>query len=387
MRAGGAERAARLRDSLVPDGVRLLVGRPEAPLDRDHATLRRARYDWLRRAASRVGATRIATGHQRDDHAETILFRILRGTGNRGLAGIPARRGSIVRPLLGFGRSELATWLTTRGIEPLDDPSNRDRRYARSRLRHGLLPALEAEPGGGVSDLLVAIGDAARRVEETTVPVAERVLASFEAGAPDAWPAELRAEALRLAARRHGVRLTESAARTAATKMLELTSGHGLDLGGGLRLERTFDSWRACRARPAGGSAPDEPLPIESPGRGEGRLRLDGRTYRVRWHAGGEPLSGRTSVALYVPADHYPLSIRGWSAGDRIALPGGSRKLGRLMSAERVPARERSAVPIVTDREGRILALLREGLTHRIDRDARSRQANLVLEVENVEDS
>lgn len=364
-----------------------MVGRPDRPLDRDHATLRRARYDWLRSAASRVGAGRIATGHQRDDHAETILFRILRGTGNRGLAGIPARRGRIVRPLLGFRRLELDAWLTERSIEPLDDPSNRDARYARSRLRHRLLPALEAELGGGVDDSLVAIGRAAGGVRGALRPVAVRVLASFETGTPDAWPAELRAEALRLAARRRGVRLTGSAARVAAIDMLELTSGQGLDLGGGLRLERTFDSWSVRRPpEPTAREMADEPLVIEASTSGEGRVRLDGRGHRVRWRDGTQDRRGRTSVALYVPPDHFPLSIRGWSSGDRIHLPGGSRKLGRLMSEARVPARERRTVPVVTDRRGRVLCLLRDELTHRIDREARSRQANFVIEVENVED-
>lgn len=386
VRPGGPERVARLRERLVPDGVRLLVGRPERSLDRDHATLRAARYGWLRSAASRIGADRIVTGHQRDDHAETILFRILRGTGNRGLAGIPVRRGKIVRPLLGFTRLELETWLAERGIDPLDDPSNRDPRYARSRLRHRLLPALEAELGGGVSASLVAIGRVAGRVEDALRQVAERVLASLEAGSPDAWPAELRAEALRLAARRRGVRLTESAARTAAVDMLGLTSGHGLDLGGGLRLERTFDRWSVRAADARAPAAPDRPLVIEAPASGEGRLRVGGHHYRVQWREGTGTEQGCASVALYVPADHYPLSIRAWSPGDRIRLPGGSRKLGRLMSEARVPARERPTVPIVTDVRGRILCLLREELTHRIDRDARERQANFVLEVENVQD-
>ena len=370
----------------MPKGLRLLVGRPDRPLERDHATLRRARYDWLRSAAAEVDARRIATGHQRDDQAETILFRILRGTGNRGLGGIPARRGMIVRPLLPFARHELAGWLAALDADPLDDPSNRDTRYARTRIRHELLPMLDAASGGGATEALLAASRAAKQVEEALRPVAKRVLNDFERGAPGAWPAELRAEALRLGARRRGVRLAGSAARTAAREMLTLTSGHGLDLGGGLRLERTFDRWEIRRADERESEAPDESLRIEGPGPGEGPLRLGGRRYRVRW--GGEADTGprRTSVALHVPEDHYPLSIRGWRAGDRIALPGGSRKLGRLMSAARVPARERPTVPILTDRDGRVLCLLREELCHRIDRDARERQANLVVEVENVED-
>lgn len=379
IRPGGPERVARLRARLAPLGVPLATGEPERKLGRAHAELRRARYDWLRQEADGLSAERIATAHQRDDQVETVLFRILRGTGNRGLEGIPARRGRLVRPLLGFGRDELARWLDEQDAEPFDDPSNRDRRYARSRLRHDLLPALENAVGADVRESLLAIGEAAAEVRRTTERVAARALDAMADGSAPDWPAELRAEALRLAGRRAGVRLRGAAVRHASRELPGLVSGHGLDLGGGLRLERTFEAWRVRRAVTEETAV--EPLVIEAAEAGVGSFGPSGHRCRVRWGPVRSAGSGGTRVALRVQADHFPLVIRSWSAGDRIRLPGGGRKLGRLMSEARIPRNERRRVPVVVDRCGRILGVLRRELSHRIDRDAATNE-NFGIEVE-----
>jgi len=105
---------------------------------------RQARYRFLEElAAVRGPATLIATAHTADDAAETILLRLARGSGLRGLRGIPARRGRIVRPLLAVRRATLRTALDSAGIPYLVDPSNEDTRHARNRVRRDVLPALE----------------------------------------------------------------------------------------------------------------------------------------------------------------------------------------------------------------------------------------------------
>jgi len=86
---------------------------------------------------------RVATGHTRSDQAETVLYRILRGSGLTGLSGIlPATNENVVRPLLQIDRSEIETWLRDHGIAWREDETNRDRTYARNRLRHEILPLL-----------------------------------------------------------------------------------------------------------------------------------------------------------------------------------------------------------------------------------------------------
>ena len=86
---------------------------------------------------------RVATGHTRSDQAETVLYRILRGSGLAGLSGIlPVTREGLVRPLLEIDRSEIEAWLREHGIAWREDETNRDRTYARNRLRHEILPLL-----------------------------------------------------------------------------------------------------------------------------------------------------------------------------------------------------------------------------------------------------
>lgn len=105
------------------------------------------RYQFLEKIAEEVKTNRIATGHHADDNAETVLFHILRGTGLRGLGGIPVTRndGKIIRPLLFARRSEIETYATTAGIEFHNDSSNASEYYTRNLLRNKIIPYLKQE--------------------------------------------------------------------------------------------------------------------------------------------------------------------------------------------------------------------------------------------------
>jgi tRNA(Ile)-lysidine synthase len=120
--------------------------------DEDH--LRNCRYRLLEQVRIEANAEWIATAHTRDDQTETIIFRLLRGAGLGGLAGIPSRRGHIVRPILGAGREELEGFLRDRAVTWVEDPSNRDQRYARNRIRHEIIPAIKKAFGSGGLDHL-----------------------------------------------------------------------------------------------------------------------------------------------------------------------------------------------------------------------------------------
>ena len=109
---------------------------------------RRARYTFLHRTASDIEAKRIAVGHTRDDQAETFLLKLVRGAGLAGLGGIYPRRGALVRPLLDVSRADLREYLTTRGECWVDDESNADLDNPRNRIRHRVIPELEAAYGG-----------------------------------------------------------------------------------------------------------------------------------------------------------------------------------------------------------------------------------------------
>jgi tRNA(Ile)-lysidine synthase len=106
---------------------------------------RQVRYAFLRSTATQLEADRIAVGHTADDQAETLLFRLLRGSGLRGLSGMPPVRGAIVRPLIRASRAEILSYAWTHQVRFRDDPSNAQRRYTRNRIRLDLLPALQAQ--------------------------------------------------------------------------------------------------------------------------------------------------------------------------------------------------------------------------------------------------
>lgn len=106
-------------------------------------TGRSLRYEFLERAAAEAGASKIATGHHRDDQAETVLMRLLTSATPWSLRAMAEREGRLARPLLRVWRQATLDYCAALGLEPVDDPSNRDPRFLRSRVRHELLPALE----------------------------------------------------------------------------------------------------------------------------------------------------------------------------------------------------------------------------------------------------
>ncbi|UCC49059.1 MAG: tRNA lysidine(34) synthetase TilS, partial [Gemmatimonadota bacterium] len=125
-------------------GVPCRVGRARR-VPRSESEARDLRYEFLHRARLEFQAECLATAHQADDQAETVLFRLLRGSGLAGLGGIPLRRSpNIVRPLLPFWRAEIEAYAAARGLAHRSDPTNLDISIARNRIRHQLIPAIEA---------------------------------------------------------------------------------------------------------------------------------------------------------------------------------------------------------------------------------------------------
>ena len=132
---------------------------------RDERRLRDARYAELQKLVAVRGAAFLLTGHTRDDQIETVLHRLVRGAGRHGLAGIPERRENVLRPLLGFGRTELRDFLRSQCVGWREDASNEDLRYVRNRLRRRIIPMIEAELGPGALDHLPALAAAWREEE------------------------------------------------------------------------------------------------------------------------------------------------------------------------------------------------------------------------------
>ncbi len=126
------------------------------------AAARAARYGFLERTAGRLGARFVATAHTADDQAETILHRIVRGTGVRGLSGMvrtrPLGHATLIRPLLAIRRRDVHAYLDQLGQPYRHDPSNADLRFTRNRIRHETMPQLRRQFNRGVTDALLRLG-------------------------------------------------------------------------------------------------------------------------------------------------------------------------------------------------------------------------------------
>ena len=146
---------------------------------------RTARYRWLAETARQFGAAWVATGHTADDQAETILHHFLRGTGIRGLGGMPAVRElepgiALVRPLLGLRRSDVFGYLAERSLTPCHDATNNDTDRTRSRLRHETIPALSAEYNPALVEVVGRLGEQCRELQSLVDSLAGDLLTRAE---------------------------------------------------------------------------------------------------------------------------------------------------------------------------------------------------------------
>lgn len=149
------------------------------------STGRQLRYDWLTAVARDTRARWVATGHTADDQAETVLHRLLRGAGLKGLRGIAGRRElasgvELVRPLLDVRRAEVMEYLQAIGQPWCEDRSNLDLRFTRNRIRHELLPLLAREYNPAIASVLARLAEQAGEVYREEESAAAVLLAEAE---------------------------------------------------------------------------------------------------------------------------------------------------------------------------------------------------------------
>jgi len=357
---------------------------------------RKLRYQFLFELANTVRADRIATGHTRDDQVETVLMRILRGTGTRGLAGIPMQRGKLIRPLLGLAHLQLVNYCRENHIAFVEDPLNRDKRYTRNWLRYELLPSIRKYyPSVGENLLRLSRNatDTLRRVRNTTRPLIEHGLKDeFAAGpgeeprdsAPEAWTldltdiSDLDQDAKYVL---FGDLLTEHLghdpdySRVHFEKLARLSgrsanSGEQLSIPG-FNVRREYDTLVFF----AGGhpESPDveDPVSAELPVPGD----IDIGDYRVGCSI-VEIEAGKSSIkqdffatapepaksgSIQTPGVAYfalaevepPLLIRTPRSGDRMRPFGmkGSKKLSDIFTDKKIPLRRRDKTLVITDQK------------------------------------
>ena len=273
--------------------VTVTVAGPGGP----EAAARAARYRALDDCRRADGAAAVLLGHTRDDQAETVLLGLARGSGSRSLAGMAVRSGPYRRPFLAIGRDRTAAACAALGLEPWQDPHNSDSRFARARVRHQALPALEAALGPGVTEALARtagqLRDDADALDELAFNAAERLADGGRAMSADdlaALPAAVRTRVLRRAAVAAGCPPGSLTARHVASLGELLTGWRGqrwVDLPGGVRGVRQCGKLRFD----SGGRTPSMP-----PGTQEG---VDGRERH-----GSRPQGGADRPGAAAGADH-----------------------------------------------------------------------------------
>lgn len=401
MRDGSAADARWLQGLAASWGVPLEVGVPERP-PADQEEAREARYDFLARVRERHGARWILTAHHRDDQAETVLHRVLRGTGPTGLRGIRATAplpayGStsaavpgaspsavLLRPLLPFWRRELEAYADAVRLRHRDDPTNRLSRYARNVIRRELLPRAEEAVAPGVRESLARLAELAeeeaaawedvlRRREEALVLDRARDGVRVHRDRFLEEPIFVQRRLLRRWMAEYGVRPDRAATEDAQRFASAAASGRRMHLPRGLELRRDFgelrvgriddddDPTRAAQGGAAVGEAVERDLAVASPEKGGGTVRVGGRGYRVHWGPPGrlpEPRAadGGGWVLRIRPSEfRFPLRFRGWRPGDRIRLAGGRKTLAKAFGERRLPRPERGRVPVLVEDRGDVL--------------------------------
>jgi tRNA(Ile)-lysidine synthase len=353
------------------DFVEDLAARLDLPCDRKiwqatraghfEADARRARYAWFREVAQARGASLVAVGHTRDDQAETILHRVVRGTGLRGLAGIPARRPlapgvELIRPLLDVNRWEIRTYLAEIGQEFREDPTNTDIRQTRARIRHDLLPQLAQNYNPDTAGALIRLGEQAREasriVERLAWKIFRKVLIEKDLNQVILDRQRLtrydpfdRAEVLRLAWR--GQAWPEAAMD--ATRWRRLAEFVGREegriaIGAGVEAVASIDRLVLQKSQASYPAPQAVPLPIP------------GSAVWENWvvEAVLEPDADRQEI---VDLDRVvpPLEVSGVREGDRfepLGMAGKHQSLGEFFRGQGVARFERSRVPLVCDASG-----------------------------------
>jgi tRNA(Ile)-lysidine synthase len=321
---------------------------------------RTARYRFFRDTLDKAGAKAVATAHTADDQAETVLLKLLRGAGPRGLSGISARAVILgvpmVRPFLSFSRAEVLAYLKSIGQTWREDRTNQDWHPLRNRIRHALLPDLEKHFNPRIRASLARTAAILRDEEDWLQPMVQKALArTVREGCLDVT--RLRRLPVPLARRviRDWLLKGGLAEEYLTFELVDRIEGLGdrsngtiqLDAGGGMQVLGEYGVWRMAL------SAPEN--------RPEAVLAVPGVTLLPDWgirvtvsrttgyEKKTDPGVGKMPCRAYMSASKigpYALKIRAWKPGDRLVVPAGTKKLQDLFSDAKVPRLSRVAIPV-----------------------------------------
>lgn len=307
---------------------------------------RALRYGFLRRAAP----GKIATAHNADDNAETVLLHLLRGTGPRGLGGIPPQREKIVRPLLTCTRAEIEALLARQGLPHVEDSTNASDDCLRNRLRHRVLPLLREE-NPRLTDALSRTAALAREEDEFLSRLASQ--AAEECRTPAGYSCA-RLLALDPVLRRRvllgmlwdlGLENPSAVYVEGLQTLLQAGASARWNLPGGLVAARAYD---LLTVGAAASLPPLESRTLQIPGQ---TILPDGLGSILCTVTKNSYFSKKKLTTFALRCDMITgreIRVRGRRSEDRLTLSGGSKRVKALMIDRKLPARLRAAVPVLT---------------------------------------
>lgn len=348
---------------------------------------RSCRFAFFERLCFKTGIRKVALAHHADDNAETVLHRIVRGTGLRGLSGIrvkrPLRPGSelrVIRPLLEVRRADIEAYLADQGLAYREDISNLSPGYTRNRIRHELLPLLREKFNPQVSEALIRLAGQARGVNAYLAETGERMLDSLVIEHDDRQltlhcppllrkPRVIQTQLIRKAILRMGFpegELSYAHLNAVADLAAGKEGTKSLDLPAGLRISRRYSRLVLERAgqRITGSAAHEVRVATEGqtllPEHGftiDAQL-ISADTETINAHLGRHASREQACYEEWLDADavHPPLIARSRRPGDRF-FPlglGGMKKLSDFLIDEKVEAAQRERVVVLCDQLGPI---------------------------------
>ena len=335
---------------------------------------RKLRYEKLRQIAADVGGAWIATGHHRDDQAETLLLNLLRGSGSRGLGAMRPRRGDVIRPLLCLNRSEILQYCHEALLQPRHDASNDETDFCRNRLRHELIPFLQREFNPSLTDVLCRTADVLADEQQFVREYVEENLASWSVRTDRGYRLDgLNFSGLAVALQRECLRNLLEKIRGDNRRIeyvhieqiralfLQEHGSRRLDLPGNCQARK---SYQELYLETIANSVPafaeqmvslDWSRPLDCPG--ETAVPELGIVLRCTLHAGSwapMPTLGPTRAVFDRDSLQGALLLRRRRPGDCIQPLGapGSRKLKKVMIDLKLPLAQRDSVPRLYDDAG-----------------------------------
>lgn len=282
---------------------------------------------------------KIATAHTADDNAETVLMRLVRGTGLKGLGGISPVRDKLIRPMLLVTRQQVMEFLDEYHLSFVEDSSNETDAFLRNRLRHHAIPLLKQE-NPRLSENLSAMAMRLRQDEESLSQIPDLTDGLDVNELRTMQPAQ-RSRILDAFLKSVGVSEPESATIGQAEALVMSDSPSAkAKFSGGVTVCRRYDRLVGIR-----GEAPLEAVALPCPG----TVELPGLGLQVRCSL-AEEIVNTEAVFTLCPSGSMVLRCR--QTGDSMRLPGGSRSLKKLFIDRKIPADRRDRIPVLADEAG-----------------------------------